>query len=66
MAGDLLDEPAPVTEPLLEAGYTLRRIGEFGRLRGLGRPGYATRMVGLYYLLAFRSRVRRSQATAAE
>jgi FkbM family methyltransferase len=64
MAGDLLDEPAPVTEPLREAGYTLRRIGEFGRLRRLGRPGYATRMVGLYYLLAFRPRGAQSQDAA--
>jgi FkbM family methyltransferase len=57
MAGDLLDEPAPVTEPLLEAGYEVRRIGEFGRLHGLGRPSHITRIVGLYYLLAFRPRV---------
>jgi hypothetical protein len=52
IAGDLLDDPAPVAEPLLAAGYRLYRIGEFGRLRRVGRTSRITRRIGLYYLLA--------------
>jgi len=54
IAGELLDEPAPVVEPLLAAGYRLRRIGEFGRLHHIDRPSRISRFVGLYYLLACR------------
>ncbi len=57
IAGELLDEPAPVVEPLLAAGYRLRRIGEFGRLHHIGRPSRISRFVGLYYLLARRPRL---------
>jgi FkbM family methyltransferase len=54
IAGELLHEPSPIVKPLLAAGYRVRRIGEFGRLHPMGRPGRLTRLVGLYYILADR------------
>jgi len=54
IARDFVSDPASVVEPLSARGYRLRRIGEFGGLHRIGSPSRVARLVGLYYVLAYR------------
>lgn len=53
VAGEAMDDPGPVLEPLQRAGYRVSRLGPFGGRRRPG-PSFDAKLTGLYHLLAVR------------